>query len=290
MFTALLLYGLKARGILHLDDPVNEYLPSRAKVPDHDGKKVTLLHLATHTSGLPRMPYKHFIRPDDGQHPFSRLSVEDAYRFLNEVKLESPPGSKFVYSNFGYALLGRVLELASKETYQELVRTRICGPLNMKDTSIDLSTEQKRRFCHGYSMRGAPKTHRRLGFMAPAGGLRSSVDDLSTFLRQAAAETPHILSRQLKACMVVRQRWPTDYLSKLRSQPALSGLRSAGVGLGWLVYALGDKSLAWHSGGTRGFSSFIGLERVSKTGVILLANTNGDITDGGIRALSMAAS
>ncbi|MGD0146700.1 MAG: serine hydrolase domain-containing protein [Nitrososphaerales archaeon] len=288
LFTALLFCDLKTRGVLDFDDPVNAYLPSKVRVPNHEGKEVTLLHLATHASGLPRMPYRHFVRRDDGQHPFSRFSVEDAYRFLDEVKLESHPGSKYAYSNFGYALLGHVLELASGADYQELVRTRICIPLAMEDTSIDLTAEQKRRFCHGYSMQGAPKTRRRLEFMGPAGGLRSSVDDLAKSLRQAAADPGSGLSGMLKSCMVIRRRWPVDFISKLQSEPGFQDLQSAGVGLGWHVYSLRGRNFVWHSGGTRGFSSFIGLETLSKTGVVLLTNTNGDITDVGVRALSLA--
>jgi CubicO group peptidase (beta-lactamase class C family) len=283
LFTALLLRDMEARGVLALDDPVNAFLPSSVRVPSHEGDEVTLLHLATHSSGLPVWPHRRFIRPDDGQHPFSHFSIEDAYRFLGEVKLEFRPGSKWSYSNFGYALLGHILELVSGSSYQELVQTRICTPLGMKDTSVDLNAEQRRRICHGYSMRGAPKTRRRLAFMAPAGGLRSTAEDLARFLRQRTAEARSTLSKELRACMTIRLDWP---LSRLKSYPDFADLRTAGQGLGWQIYSLKEDDLVCKGGGTRGFCSFIGLRARSKKGLVLLANRNTpDVVDVGIRAL-----
>jgi len=289
VFTALALQDMKARGELDLRDSVGKYLPHDAKVPDSIGRKVTLLDLATHASGLPRMPYRQYIRPDDGQHPFSRLAVEDAYRFLREVKLEFSPGSKYSYSNVGYALLGHVLELVSGLTYQTLIRTRICGPIGLRDTSIDLTVEQRRRFCLGYSHGGAPKSRRKLEFMAPAGGLRSTVDDLSRFI-QTVGDSKSALAKRLRACMTIKRRWSMNSASRLRSDSDMNGLREAGVGLGWHVYSFNDKRLVWHSGGTRGFSAFIGVDTISGAGVVLLTNTNGDITDCGIKAALAAVS
>ena len=129
-------------------------------------------------------------------------------------------------------------------------------------------------------------TRRKLEFMGPAGGLRSSVDDLAKFLQQASDGPGSGLPRMLKSCMAIRRRWPSDYISKLQSEPGLEDIQAAGVGLGWHVYSMREGNLAWHSGGTRGFSSFIGLETVSNTGVVLLTNTNGDIMDVGLRGLS----
>jgi CubicO group peptidase (beta-lactamase class C family) len=230
------------------------------------------------------MPPRKFVRPDDGQHPFSRFSVEDAHRFLKEVKLESPPGSRFRYSNFGYALLGHCIELATGSTYTQLLKDRICEPLGLRDTSIDLDSEQRKRFCHGYSARLAPKTHRRLEFMAPAGGIRSAAGDLAKFFNEAVlGKGPQ--SARLRACMTIRKKWPKDFIPKVRKDPGFQDLQAAGVGLGWLIYKLGRKTIVWHSGGTRGFSCFVGVERNTKTGIVFLTNSNGEITETGMRAL-----
>jgi len=284
VFTALLLRDLETQGIARLSDPANHYLPPESGIPGPHGKQVTLLHLATHTSGLPSMPSKEFIRPDDGQHPFSCFSTEDAHRFLRNAKLGTSPGSKFSYSNLGYALLGRCLEVASGESYDQLLKSRICGPLGLGDTSIDLDEEQRRRFCHGYSMRRAPKTHRRLEFMAPAGGIRSTANDLTIFLRRALSGKDS-LSRLARGCMRIRKKLPDESIPKIQSGLDLEDLREAGIGLGWLVYELGSRTLVWHSGGTRGFSCFVGLEQHTQTGIVFLTNTNGEITNAGLRAL-----
>ena len=124
VFTRLLLLDMVQRGDMRLDDPVQKYLPASVKMPMRGGRQITLLHLATHTSGLPR-------------DRSGGCTPEDLYRFLSSYKLARDPGAEYEYSNLGACLLGQVIELKAGKPYRELLAERICRPLGMRHTCVD---------------------------------------------------------------------------------------------------------------------------------------------------------
>ena len=137
VFTALLLQDMIERGEMKLDDPVQKYLPNSVKMPTYQGKEITLLHLATHTSGLPR--------DDDGQ----------LYAFLSHCALRQAPGTRLEYSNLGMGLLGHVIALKADKDYETLVVERICQPPGMDSTRITLPPELESRLAIGHAMPGS---------------------------------------------------------------------------------------------------------------------------------------
>jgi serine-type D-Ala-D-Ala carboxypeptidase/endopeptidase len=124
VFTRLLLLDMVQRREMKLDDPVQKYLPASVRMPTRHGKEITLLQLATHTSGLPR-DWNGGCTP------------ENLYSFLSSYKLPRDPGAEYEYSNLGACLLGQVIELKAGKSYKELLAERICGPLGMTHTYID---------------------------------------------------------------------------------------------------------------------------------------------------------
>jgi serine-type D-Ala-D-Ala carboxypeptidase/endopeptidase len=104
VFTALLAADMAQRGEVKLDDPIQEYLPPTVKIPERGGKQITLIDLATHTSGLPRMPEN--FRPKDPSRPYVDYTVDALYSFLSSYELRRDIGIKYVYSNLGFGLLG----------------------------------------------------------------------------------------------------------------------------------------------------------------------------------------
>src|SRR5688572_2296852 len=121
VFTALLLAISVERGEVALDDPLQKHLPVGTTVPSREGRPITLRDLATHTSGLPRVP-KNLV-PADPEDPYANYSLEMLYAYLASAELESKPGSAYAYSNLGMALLARALIVRTNQTYAELVRT-----------------------------------------------------------------------------------------------------------------------------------------------------------------------
>ena len=127
VFTSLLLADAVQRGEVALTDPISKYLPASVKVPER-GRAITLQDLATHTSGLPRLPD---MNPKDPENPYADYSVDQLYRFLSTYQLPRDVGASYEYSNLGAGLLGHILALRAGTDYESLVKSRITGPLGM---------------------------------------------------------------------------------------------------------------------------------------------------------------
>ena len=101
-------------------------------MPERGGRAITLQDLATHTSGLPRMPDN--FQPKDLANPYADYTVERMYQFLSRYQLTRDAGATVDYSNLGAGLLGHVLARRAGMDYDTLVRTRVTGPLGMRHT------------------------------------------------------------------------------------------------------------------------------------------------------------
>jgi hypothetical protein len=109
VFTAVTLADMAAKGEVHLEDPISKYLPEGTRAPSLDGKQITLLDLATHRSGLPRMPSN--FEPKDPSNPYADYTLDRMFAFLNGYTLERAPGAAYEYSNLGMGLLGCIFLL-----------------------------------------------------------------------------------------------------------------------------------------------------------------------------------
>ena len=99
VFTALVLADMVRKGELALEDPVAKYLPDTVKVPARNGRQITLLDLATQSSGLPRMPTN--FTPKDPANPYADYTIRQLYDFLSGYQLPRDPGERYEYSNLG---------------------------------------------------------------------------------------------------------------------------------------------------------------------------------------------
>jgi serine-type D-Ala-D-Ala carboxypeptidase/endopeptidase len=257
VFTSLLLAAMVERGEVALTDPVASYLPPGVTVPERGGRQITLQDLATHTSGLPRLPSN--LAPKSWANPYADYSTENLYQFLSTYKLKRDIGSQYKYSNLGGGLLGHVLARRAGLEYSALVQSLICEPLGMKDTSIVLSSDMKARFAAGHNRRLKRVANWDLPTLAGAGALRSTANDLLVFL---AAQLGHIespLAPAMAAMLAVRR--PT-------------GVRGQQVALGWHIWAGDGREIIGHHGGTGGYRSFIGYDPQSGIGAAVLSNAN----------------
>ena len=196
-FTALALADLvlESKGAVRevrLDDAVADFLP-QFKGTFMGG--VTLRQLATHTSGLERMPCGDHpapsvwfcFNPKDSANPY----VDYTWPKLQAYLLQYAPAGydpakprpiyKNLYSNTGFGFLGYILAQLDGSSYEQLIKNRITSPLGMKDTVLTLTHSQKRRFVGAYDLMRRPISHWDFGVLAGAGGLRSTVKDLLAF-------------------------------------------------------------------------------------------------------------
>src|SRR5688572_16480680 len=107
LFTALLLADLVTRGQVTLDDPVARYLPEAVRVPERNGRPITLVDLATHTSGLPLRPGNLVSNAADNK--YAGYTTDLLYQYVADAPLTRDPGSAYEYSNVGYGLLGHAV-------------------------------------------------------------------------------------------------------------------------------------------------------------------------------------
>jgi CubicO group peptidase (beta-lactamase class C family) len=183
VFTTCLLGDMVSKQDVRLNDPIKRYLPPTVRVPSYRGQEITLLDLGNHTSALPRLPTNFPETVKDPADPCRHYTVEHLYAFLTRHTLRRPIGWRRDFSNLGIGLLGHVLSLGAKKDYQELVRERICAPLEMSDTRVNLTPEQEQRFLQGHSVKGEAVKPWDMGALVAAGGLRSTARDLLCFVR-----------------------------------------------------------------------------------------------------------
>lgn len=255
VFTSLLLADMVQRGEVALGDPVAKYLPPGAKMPERNGRSITLVDLATHTSGLPRLPTN--MSPKDPANPYADYSVEQLYQFLSRYQLTRDIGSQYEYSNLGGGLLGHVLALRAGMSYETLVESRICTPLDMNSTRITLTPEMKARIAAGHNAALDTVENWDLPTLAGAGALRSTANDMLTFIAANLGYTKSPLATAMAAMR--KERRPTG-------QPGLE------MALGWHIFTTGGTEIIWHNGGTGGYRSFMGFDPKARVGVVLLSN------------------
>jgi serine-type D-Ala-D-Ala carboxypeptidase/endopeptidase len=262
VFTALLLADMVPRGEVALDDAVAQFLPPEVRVPERGGRAVTLRDLASHYSGLPRMPTNFF--PRDPANPYADYTVEQLYQFLAGYQLTRDVGSQYQYSNLGFGLLGHALARRGGADYEQLVTARIAAPLGLASTRIALSPQLKARLAVGHNERLEPVPGWDDTTLAGAGSLRSSVNDLLAFLGAQLDQRKSPLRSAMRAMLAVRA--PTD-------------APDVDIALGWHVSKRDGAELAWHNGGTGGYSSFVGFSPGARVGIVVLANAGLDVDD-----------
>jgi serine-type D-Ala-D-Ala carboxypeptidase/endopeptidase len=274
VFTSLLLADMVQRGEVALDDPMAKFLPAGVKMPERNGRAITLVDLATHTSGLPRLPTNLQIK--DVNNPYENYSVEDLYKFLSSYQLTRDIGSQYEYSNLGGGLLGHGLALRAGMSYEALVRSRICDPLGMDSTRITLALEMKARLAVGHNPGLEAVENWDLPTLAGAGALRSSANDMLKFLAANLGYVKSPLAPAMAAMLKVRR--PTG-------QPGLD------IALGWHIFTTNGKQIVWHNGGTGGYRSFMGFDPKAGIGVVVLSNsfTTAGIDDIGRHLLDASA-
>ena len=152
VFTAAILADMVARGQVRLDDPVAQLLPATVKVPSRNGRRITLLDLATQSSGLPRLPTN--FAPKDSANPYADYGDQQLYDFLSGYELPRDPGATYEYSNLGMGLLGHALARKAGMSYEQLVSRRVLAPLGMKETAITLSPALRPRLVPGHGDTG----------------------------------------------------------------------------------------------------------------------------------------
>jgi CubicO group peptidase (beta-lactamase class C family) len=232
MFTALMLEQLVDAGKVHLSDPVEKYFPEIRAVQGRfsDAPPITLIQLATHTSGLGREP--------DNVETYVTGAVADWEKTLiaalTHLRYQFAPGTRFFYSNIGYAILGAALARAAGELYLDYVPKHTFQPLGMTNSALDRNAQMLPHLAKGYQLLGpggavdseTPQREHETGrgYKVPNGAIYTTVGDLARFASFLMEQGPETV---LKTASL-------DRFQRLFAVPADIGLTSR-YGIGFHV-------------------------------------------------------
>ncbi|MBK8052693.1 MAG: serine hydrolase [Saprospiraceae bacterium] len=273
LFTTLALADYANKNEVSLKDGISNYLPKKVKTPVFDNQEITLLHLASHTSGLPRFPFNQF--PNN---PVDNYSVEDLYYYLSEFKPNKAFGTAFKYSNTGMGLIGHILSLQAKQPFDAIVNETICKKLKLNNTTFSPTNQQKLNIASGHLPYGQKTAHyHESEGMKGAGGLYSSVNDLLKF----AALGLDLEQNELSSAMQLTQ----TKVGNLGYEMGYDAEILYDYGMGWNIWTKNGRTIHWKDGTSFGFRSFICLDREKKKGVVILSNSFNPINDIGLHLI-----
>lgn len=272
-FTAIMLLQLVRDGKVHLSDPVGKYYPEIKNISNAYpyAPPITLLQLATHTSGLAR-------EPGDKQTPTETFLTGQVADWEKTLAAALPhthyayePGTRYSYSNIGFAILGAALARAAGEPYTSYVQEHILAPLGMTHTGFEQNPAILRTLAQGYEIRNGVPDPRPAstdlrngrGYKIPNGALFTTVGDLARFVSFEMGYGPD---------SVLEKSVLDDFHSRVYSA---NGDLSYGYGIGFMLMRKGDVIALGHGGSVAGFRAGAYYSPSTKVGIIFLRNAGG---------------
>ncbi|WP_164078294.1 serine hydrolase domain-containing protein [Alteromonas facilis] len=253
--TALAVMQLKEKGLLQLTDTLSKHLNT---APESHAN-ITIGQLLNHTSGVP-----HYSSALDAMSFTQYPNLESAAEYIFHKGVQFAPGSGYEYSSFGYTLLGRVIEVVSKQSFEEYMRENIWSPAGMNHTALErvhYKADKSKLYLNvaGWFIK-SPKTN--LSIIYPAGGVESTAIDLLRF-GQAVLESKIIQKESL-----------AEMIDTTRSLSHIVGDNP--YGFGWSVYHHKELGrIISHSGSQPGASSFFQILLDQGTVAVSLTNSYG---------------
>jgi CubicO group peptidase (beta-lactamase class C family) len=286
-FTAMAILKLRDEGKLALDDPAERYVPELKglRYPTTDSPRITIRHLLSHAEGF----------PEDNPWGDQQLAVSDeemSAMMRAGIPFSNAPGVTYEYSNYGFAILGRVVSAAAKMPYRDYVAAHILTPLGMSATTLEPRSVPPQRLAHGYRWEDNQwKEEPQLpdGAFGPMGGMLTSLRDLARYVgAQMAAwpprdgpETAPITRASLREMQQVSRPAAS---SVSRDASGAIQLNAGGYGYGLrIAETCSFGHVVSHSGGLPGFGSQMRWLPEYGIGIIALGNRtytgwNGPIT------------
>ncbi len=254
--TAIAIMQLYEKGMLDLDKPIQTYLKVFPKKAKGD---ITIRHLLKHTSGI-----SHYSSKWDAMsftHYPTLVAALDAFK---EKELEFEPGTQYVYSSYGYTVLGAIIEKVSQMSYGEYMRKNIWDKAGMSNTSLDENQtyEGKSRLYLKVKSTYIKSPTTDLSIIYPAGGVQSTAKDLLKF---GKAVLNHKLIDSTSLFMMINA---TDELAPAKGDDP--------YGFGWAVYDDPKYGKIIQHGGTQpGTSAFFAIYLDHKIVSVVLSNSFG---------------
>jgi len=293
-FTAMSILKLRDEGKLSLDDPAERYVPELKglKYPTSDSPRITVRHLLSHAEGFPEdNPW--------GDRQLARTDDELSQMLRGGIPFSNAPGLAYEYSNYGFAILGRVVSNVSGQRYDDYVAANILRPLGMTSTTLEASKVAPDRLAHGYRWEDNQWKDEPLlphGAFGSMGGMLTSVRDLSRYVGaflsawppRDGPETAPIRRASLRE---MQQVWRPAPAAVTRTASGAIQLNSGGYAFGLRVtQSCAFEHIVAHSGGLPGFGSVMQWLPEYGVGIVAFGNLTytgwGRVTNSAFDALA----
>ena len=255
LFTATAIMMLYHEGKLSIDDKISKYLPWFNSVQDKQLELIRIRHILTHSSGITRDGNTgHWLN-------FKFPTLEEIKAQFHEKISFFEPSETMKYSNFGYALLGQIIEEVSGQSYTDFIQKYILSPLGMQNTAVDVDETNMARHATGYKRRWPnqkrkPYDHMPAKILKAATGLSSTVEDLIKFYQA------HMFGNETLIPDYIKREMQRTQFKKFGGE----------YGFGFFLLKIGDTTLIGHGGGYPGFTTQSGLIQDQKIVVVILSN------------------
>jgi CubicO group peptidase (beta-lactamase class C family) len=258
-FTALLLADAVVGGKLKLDGAVEDALGD-LKLRDKDGLPVRWIDIATHRSGLPRLPDN--MRPASVEDPYADYGEAQLHEFIAGYQPTQARGAAFGYSNLGYGLLGYALGRVAGQAYDALLSARVLKPLGLDAARLALTGRpDPAKLATGHNAERKPVPHWHFGVLAPCGALLMNGASIARYAQAALGTFEHPLKDAFALALKTHSE----------SGPP--------TGLGWLFGQAKGRQVANHDGGTFGFSTSLFLDPANQRASAVLSNAMVPVND-----------
>ncbi|MGM0526085.1 MAG: serine hydrolase domain-containing protein [Pseudomonadota bacterium] len=231
--------------------------------------EIKLIDLASHHSGLPRLPDNLLNQNqtlDNINDPYSSYGLERLQEALKQTTIA--PEVTYQYSNFGYGLLAETIAKAQRTTFKDLIHSALFDPMGMTSSGLAIKPGQHSNLIAGHRIDGQAVPHWHFDALAGAGAVISTVDDMVSYI---------------KTLMQPEQNWQPVVNHLLTPQHTLGP--DTAQGLAWILEQHDESTLVWHNGQTAGFSSFVGFTADRQRGVVILSNQARTVTNIGKQLL-----
>lgn len=262
--------------LLSWNDTVVSYLPKFALKSPEETKKLTVLNVLSHTTGLPYHTYTNMV--EEG------TPLDSLISWLKNIDLANPVGKSYSYQNVAYSIIGPVIQARTGKTYEAELIARVFKPLNMTTASVDYDgIMHNSDIARPHKMRRGrwvPATITNTYYnVAPAGGVNASITDMAQWMIALLGNREDVITREtLKKLYTPIIKAP----SKNRNYGKMHRLSSSYYGLGWRVLHYPNDTLIYHGGFVNGYRSEVAVNPKEKIAVCILANAPGEVADNGI--------
>jgi beta-lactamase class C len=264
---------LVSKHLINWDDPIVKYIPQFELKSKEQGDKLTIRHVLSHTTGLPYHAYTNMIE----EHlPFDTLMA-----YLKQVDLFGEPGQYYSYQNVGYSLIGKVIEAATHQSFEDALKENVFNPLHMRNGSASyesiINHENVAR-PHYFSRKHwvtVPISDTYYN-TAPAGGVNASITDMALWLKALLNGAPSIMSDSTLHQIFEPQ---IKAISKNHNFRKWQRPKSSYYALGWRILTFKNDTLDYHGGYVNGYRSEVAIDRKNKLAICVLTNSPGSLSD-----------